>query len=171
MVCDWRLSWRSWDIVVMILVKRIIDGAATKGEPSEGEDFLQTFPTSSPVMNTCSSYNRKVFVVVGCCEKNSGYLRREWQILACHSSWKLKLSGISASISPCKANSLLLPYGPHDSYCSSSLGAKNKLSVKTGSLKISVAGEFYQIFWLPYKKRHDGLIIFLVGRGRQKEPR
>ena len=93
-------------------------------------------------------------------KNNSGYLKREWQILACHSSWKLKLSGISPSISPCKANGFLLPYGSHDSYCSSSLGAKNKLSVKTGSLKFSVAGDFYQIFWLPGKKRHVVLIIW-----------
>lgn len=36
----------------MILGKRIIEGATMKEEPSEGEDFLQTFPRSSPVVNT-----------------------------------------------------------------------------------------------------------------------
>lgn len=64
------------------------------------------------------------------------------QILAFHSSWKLILSRINLSISPCKANGPFLPFGPHDSYCPSSLGAKYKLSVKIESLKISVAGDF-----------------------------
>lgn len=49
----------------MILVNRIIDEAAMKGELSEGKDCLQTFPRFSPLVN--------IFVMVGCCEKNSGY--------------------------------------------------------------------------------------------------
>lgn len=36
----------------MILVKRIIDGATMEEEPSKGEDFLQTFPRTSAVVNT-----------------------------------------------------------------------------------------------------------------------
>lgn len=141
----------------MVLVVRIIDGAAMKGRPSEGGVFLQAY--SSQVQSTGK---HTIFLQQGFCEarvllKNSRLSQKRMrQILASHSSWKLKLSRINLSISPCKANGPFLPYGPHDSYCPSSLGAKYKLSVKIGNLKISVAGDF-PLYVLA--AMHQGMIV------------
>lgn len=55
---------------------------------------------------------------------------------------------------------LLPPYGPHDSNCSSYVGAKHKLSVKIETIKISVVGVFLPTVWLAMPRRHDDMIIF-----------
>lgn len=111
---------------VMILVRSVIGRVAMKGEPSEGESFFL-----GPVPYSDLPTIRLLWWLSTATETWLPQ-KRIAQILAYHSSWKLKLSGVSLSISLCRANGLLLPYGSCDTYCSSSLGAKNKLSEKLG---------------------------------------